>query len=89
MQKVRLNYGKRGLKELPADYGADFYDYMLDLWTNGHRAEAIEVFNRMKSEVQKAFMIDAILYATYAMSEDNRQQAALYRSIVTFLIKNM
>lgn len=86
MQKVRLNYGRKGLKELPADYGTNLYDYLLDSWANGHRAQVIEVFNRMKSEVQKSFLIDAIIYAN---SGDDRHLAAMYRSIATFLIRNM
>ena len=62
--KARINHGKRGteidrlVKEYDFDCPIDFYGYIIESYENGHTDQVIELFNRMKGDLQKSFLLN-------------------------------
>lgn len=61
--RARINHGKRGtdiyrlVKEYDFDCPGEFYGYIVDSYANGHKEQVIELFNRMKGDLQKSFLL--------------------------------
>lgn len=62
--RATINHGKRGtkidrlLKEYEMTYPQDYYDYIIQSYEYGHKDQVISLFNRMKGEQQKSFLIE-------------------------------
>lgn len=63
--KATINHGKRGtkidrlLKEYEMQYPQQYYDYMIESYIYGHKAQVIELFNAMKGDDQKTFLLNS------------------------------
>lgn len=62
--KAIINHGKRGvkidtlLKMYEMTYPQDYYDYIIQSHEYGHKDQVICLFNRMKGEQQKDFLMN-------------------------------
>lgn len=62
--KAKINQGRRGksidrlVKAFEFQYPADYYGYICESYLNGHRQQVIDLFNMMKAEQQKAFLLN-------------------------------
>lgn len=62
--RARINHGKRGvkidtlLKRYEMQYPQDYYDYIIQSYEYGHMNQVIELFNSMKGEQQKDFLMN-------------------------------
>lgn len=62
--RAKINHGQRGvkidtlLKRYEFEYPQEFYDYILDSYANGLKEQVIELFNEMKGDIQKAFLMN-------------------------------
>ena len=66
-----INHGRRGtdidrlVKEYDFDCPREFYGYIVDSYANGHKEQVIELFNRMKGDLQKSFLLNATQMGPY------------------------
>ena len=62
--RARINHGKRGtdidrlVKEYDFDCPREYYGYIVDSYANGHTDQVIELFNRMKGDLQKSYLLN-------------------------------
>lgn len=62
--RARINHGQRGtdidrlVKEYDFDCPREYYGYIVQSYENGHHDQVIELFNRMKGELQKSFLLN-------------------------------
>lgn len=62
--RARINHGKRGtgidrlVKKYEFEHPREFYGYILDSYANGHKEQVIELFNEMKEDNQKSFLLN-------------------------------
>lgn len=62
--RARINHGTRGtnidrlVKEYDFDCPREFYGYIVDSYVNGHTDQVVELFNRMKGDLQKSFLLN-------------------------------
>jgi len=62
--RAHINHGRRGvkidtlLKRYEMKYPQDYYDYIIQSYEYGHKDQVIELFNRMKGEQQKSFLME-------------------------------
>ena len=62
--RARINHGTRGtdigrlVKKYEFEYPREFYGYILDSYANGQKEQVIELFNEMKWDIQKAFLMN-------------------------------
>ena len=62
--KATINHGKRGvkidtlLKMYEMQYPQDYYDYIIQSYEYGHKDQVISLFNHMKGEQQKSFLME-------------------------------
>lgn len=62
--RAKINHGKRGvkidtlLKRYEMQYPQDYYDYIIQSYEYGHKDQVIELFNSMKGEQQKDFLMN-------------------------------
>ena len=62
--RARINHGKRGtgidrlVKRYEFECPREFYGYILDSYANGLKEQVIELFNEMKGDIQKAFLMN-------------------------------
>ena len=72
--RAKINHGKRGvkidtlLKRYEMKYPQDYYDYIIQSYEDGHMNQVIELFNRMKGELQKDFLIN-VTHMGYILGE--------------------
>lgn len=62
--RAKINHGQRGtdidrlVKEYDFDCPREYYGYIVQSYENGHPDQVIELFNRMKGELQKNFLLN-------------------------------
>ena len=62
--RAKINHGKRGvkidtlLKRYEMQYPQDYYDYIIQSYEYGHKDQVISLFNHMKGEQQKDFLMN-------------------------------
>lgn len=62
--RAKINHGNRGtdidrlVKEYDFDYLREYYGYIVDSYANGHHDQVIELFNRMKGDLQKSYLLN-------------------------------
>lgn len=62
--RATINHGKRGvkidtlLKRYEMQYPQDYYDYIIQSYEYGHMNQVIELFNSMKGDQQKDFLMN-------------------------------
>lgn len=62
--RAKINHGQRGTdinrlaKEYDFDCPREYYGYIVDSYVNGHTDQCIELFNRMKGDLQKSFLLN-------------------------------
>ena len=62
--RARINHGKLGtdidrlVKEYDFDCPREYYGYIVDSYANGHTDQVIELFNRMKGDLQKSYLLN-------------------------------
>lgn len=62
--RAKINHGTRGtdidrlVKEYDFDCPREFYGYIVDSYANGHKEQVVELFNRMKGDLQKNFLLN-------------------------------
>ncbi len=62
--RAQINHGKRGvkidtlLKMYEMTYPQDYYDYIIQSYEYGHMDQVISLFNCMKGEQQKSFLMN-------------------------------
>lgn len=68
--RAKINHGRRGikidtlLKRYEFEYPQDYYDYIIQSYEYGHKAQVIELFNLMKEDDQKTFLLNVERMAT-------------------------
>ena len=61
--RAKINHGQRGtdigclVKEYDFDCPREYFGYIVQSYENGHHDQVIELFNRMKGELQKSFLL--------------------------------
>ncbi len=61
-----INHGNRGtdidrlVKEYDFDCPREYYGYIVDSYVYGHDEQVIELFNRMKGDLQKSFLLNIV-----------------------------
>ena len=81
--QARINHGRRGtkigtlLRQYKMKNTQDYYDYIVESFDNGQRDQAIELFNRMKGDQQKCFLLNINHYYDFG------------RKVHEFIIKSM
>lgn len=66
-----INHGRRGtrietlLKRYEFEHPMQYFDYIIESYINGHKAQAIELFNLMKIDEQKTFLLNATQMGPY------------------------
>lgn len=69
--RARINHGQRGtkietlLKQYEFEYPQQYYDYIIESYINGHKAQAIVLFSLMKEHEQKTFLLNASAMGAY------------------------
>ena len=64
MTRVIIHHGKAGrsidrlVKEYEFKYPYQYWMYIIDSYYNGHKQQAIELFNAMRGENQKAMLLN-------------------------------
>lgn len=72
--RAKINHGNRGtdidrlVKEYDFDCPREYYGYIVDSYELGHADQVIELFNRMKGDLQKSFLLN-IQYLTPVLGE--------------------
>lgn len=62
--RAKINHGQRGtdinrlVKEYDFDCPREYYGYIVDSYVYGHTDQCIELFNRMKGDLQKSFLLN-------------------------------
>lgn len=62
--RAKINHGKRGtdinrlVEEYDFDCPREYYGYIVNSYVNGHTDQCIELFNRMKGDLQKNFLLN-------------------------------
>lgn len=62
--RARINHGNRGtdidrlVKEYDFDCPREYYGYIIDSYVCGHTDQVIELFNRMKGDLQKSYLLN-------------------------------
>lgn len=65
--RAKINHGNRGtkidtlVKRYEFEYPYQYYDYIYESYMLGHYDQAVELFNAMKGEQQKSFLLNAAL----------------------------
>jgi len=62
--RAKINHGQRGksidklAKSYDFEHPSQFYAYIIESYENGHYDQVIELFNEMKENYQKSFLLN-------------------------------